>query len=192
MLVPITSAAGTRCIELSARPRYNGQGRFIGYRGVGSDVTEARQAADRIAHMARHDALTGLPNRLQLLEALGDALADVRENGGLCAMLLIDLDRFKSVNDSLGHVAGDHLLRQVSSRFDPIISDTMTVGRLGEIGFALVIPDASDIASVERMCLDNIEDLKEPFVYIDRLQLVGETHAISLSPPNTTRVREHI
>src|SRR3546814_5023348 len=131
MLVPITSAAGTRCIELSARPRYNGQGRFIGYRGVGSDVTEARQAADRIAHMARHDALTGLPNRLQLLEALGDALADVRENGGLCAMLLIDLDRFKSVNDSLGHVAGDHLLRQVSSRFAPIISDTMNVGRLG-------------------------------------------------------------
>src|SRR3546814_11709565 len=76
-------------------------------------------------------------------------------------MLLIDLDRFKSVNDSLGHVAGDHLLRQVSSRFDPIISDTMTVGRLGGDEFALVIPDASDLASVERLCLDIIEALKE-------------------------------
>src|SRR3546814_7734145 len=111
--------------------------------------------------MARHDALTGLPNRLQLLEALGDALADVRENGGLCAMLLIDLDRFKPVNDSLGHVAGDHLLRQVSSRFDPIISDTMTVGRLGGDEFALVIPDASDIASVARLCLRSEEHTSE-------------------------------
>src|SRR3546814_15469121 len=98
-------------------------------------------------------------------------------------MLLIDLDRFKSVNDSLGHVAGDHLLRQVSSRFDPIISDTMTVGRLGGDEFALVIPDASDIASVERLCLDIIEALKEPFVYNDQHLFVGASLALALAPP---------
>src|SRR3546814_3951478 len=105
-------------------------------------------------------------------------------------MLLIDLDRFKSVNDSLGHVAGDHLLRQVSSRFDPIISDTMTVGRLGGDEFALVIPDASDIASVERLCLDIIEALKEPFVYNDQHLFVGASIGIALAPTDGTSVEE--
>ena len=188
----ISGNDGTRCIELSARPRYNGQGRFIGYRGVGSDVTEAREAADRIAHMARHDALTGLPNRLQLLEALGEALTGVQENGGLCAMLLIDLDRFKSVNDSLGHVAGDHLLRQVSSRCDPFIPQAMTVARLGGDEFALVIADAADIAAVERLCLDMIEALKLPFVYNDQHLFVAASIGIALGPTDGGSVEELI
>ena len=92
---PSRSAIRSRSIELSAQPTFNKQGRFIGYHGVGSDVTGARQAADRIAHMARHDALTGLPNRLQLLENLGEALDGARNRGESCAILLIDLDRFK-------------------------------------------------------------------------------------------------
>ena len=192
MTVPIRGNEGTRCIELAARPRYNGHGRFIGYRGVGSDVTEARQAADRIAHMARHDALTGLPNRTQLLEALDLALVRSRETGGLCAMVLIDLDRFKSVNDSLGHVAGDHLLRQVPSRFDPIITREMTVGRLGGDEFALVIPDAPDVAAIERICLDMIEGLKQPFVYRDQHLFVGASIGIALGLRDGDSVEELI
>ena len=81
LIVPFPVGDEVRNIELSARPTFNKQGRFIGYHGVGSDVTAARQAADRIAHMARHDALTGLPNRLQLMDNLGAALKSAQARG---------------------------------------------------------------------------------------------------------------
>jgi PleD family two-component response regulator len=105
LLLPVQVGSEIRTIELSARPRHNRQGRFVGYEGVGSDVTQARQAADRIAHMAHHDALTGLPNRPHLLENLEAALADARRTRQRCAVILIDLDRFKTINDTLGHIA---------------------------------------------------------------------------------------
>jgi diguanylate cyclase (GGDEF)-like protein/PAS domain S-box-containing protein len=191
-LVPIHGIDGVRCIELSARPRFSSQGRFTGYRGVGSDVTEARAAADRIAHMARHDALTGLPNRLQLLERLGEAIEEVRAEGGQCAVLLIDLDRFKSVNDSLGHVAGDHLLRQVCSRFEPLLTEDMMVGRLGGDEFALIMPKAGDREAIQTLCLQLIEALKLPFVYNDQHLFVGASIGIALAPADGDTVEELI
>jgi diguanylate cyclase (GGDEF)-like protein len=192
VVVPISGSDGTRCIELSARPRFNAQGRFVGYRGVGSDVTEARQAADRIDHMARHDALTGLPNRLQLLEAMSHALDRAHAAGGACAMLLIDLDRFKSVNDSLGHVAGDHLLRQVSARFEPLLSEGMTVGRLGGDEFALVLPEQGDRAAIAALAKALIEALKQPFVYHDQHLFVGASIGIAIGPRDGATVEELI
>jgi diguanylate cyclase (GGDEF)-like protein/PAS domain S-box-containing protein len=191
-LVPIQGIDGIRRIELSARPRFSSQGRFIGYRGVGSDVTEARAAADRIAHMARHDALTGLPNRLQLLERLGEAIEEVHAEGGQCAVLLIDLDRFKSVNDSLGHVAGDHLLRQVCSRFEPLLTEDMMVGRLGGDEFALIIPKAGDREAIRALCLQLIEALKLPFVYNDQHLFVGASIGIALALADGDTVEELI
>ncbi|HEY0446224.1 MAG TPA: EAL domain-containing protein [Allosphingosinicella sp.] len=191
-LVPIDGSDGMRCIELSARPRFNGQGRFIGYRGVGSDVTEARAAADRIAHMARHDSLTGLPNRLQLIEALGVAIEAARARDGRCAVLLVDLDRFKSVNDSLGHVAGDHLLRQVSARIEPIIAGDMMAGRLGGDEFAIVIPQAGEEEAIERLCFALIEALKQPFVYNDQHLFVGASIGIAIGPRDGDSVEELI
>ena len=89
--------------------------RFVGFRGVGSDVTEQRESADKIAHMARYDTLTGLPNRLMLTEALGEALRDAEQWRSRCAFLMIDLDRFKAVNDTLGHLVGDQLLARSRS-----------------------------------------------------------------------------
>ena len=192
VLVPIAGREGTRCIEISARPRFSSRGRFLGYHGVGSDVTEARQAANRIAHMARHDALTGLPNRLQLLETLDLALAAAREKGGDCAVLLIDLDRFKAINDSLGHVAGDQLLRQVGARFDPILSTGMMIGRLGGDEFALVIPHVSDRASIERLCVEIVDAMKEPFVYNDQHLFVGASIGVALGPSDGANVEELI
>ena len=90
--------------------------RFIGFRGVGSDVTEQRASADKINRMARFDTLTGLPNRLLINETLSRAMADAEKWGGRCAFMMLDLDRFKAVNDTLGHPIGDRLLGRVSER----------------------------------------------------------------------------
>ena len=170
VIVPIETAQGLRCIEISARPRYDSSGRFIGYRGVGSDVTEARRAAERIEHMARHDPLTGMPNRTQVMEAL--AATQLRNGEARSAMLLIDLDRFKAVNDSLGHVAGDHLLREVGARLRRIVMPPLLAGRLGGDEFAVVIPDF-DKDGVHRLAIEIIEALKEPILYREQHLFVG-------------------
>ncbi len=181
-----------KSIELSARPTFNKQGRFVGYHGVGSDVTGARQAADRIAHMARHDALTGLPNRLQLLDNLGAALDAVRARGEECAILLVDLDRFKTINDSLGHVAGDHLLQQVSRCFETVISDEMTAGRLGGDEFAIVVPSVESREELEQLCLALVGALQGPFLYREQRLFVGASIGVAIGPRDGDTVEEMI
>ncbi|MDT9598366.1 putative bifunctional diguanylate cyclase/phosphodiesterase [Sphingosinicella rhizophila] len=188
VLVPVKDS----CIEISARPQFSRRGRFIGYRGVGSDVTEAQQAANRIAYMARHDALTGLPNRMHLLENLGAALDQAQQGDGRCAVLLVDLDRFKTVNDSLGHVAGDHLLQQVSARFSKIVSPEMTVGRLGGDEFAIVIPDAPDHAEIRALGETIVATLEQPFVYHDQHLFVGASVGAAVGPFDGKSVEELI
>ena len=183
---------GIRTIELSARPTFNKQGRFTGYHGVGSDVTAARQAADRIAHMARHDALTGLPNRLQLMDNLAAALKQAQGRGTQCAMLLVDLDRFKTINDSLGHVAGDHLLQQVSRSFETVISDEMTAGRLGGDEFAIVVPEAESREELEQLCLALVSALQGPFLYRDQRLFVGASVGVAFGPGDGDTVEELI
>jgi diguanylate cyclase (GGDEF)-like protein/PAS domain S-box-containing protein len=183
---------GTKAIELAARPTFNKQGRFTGYHGVGSDVTAARQAADRIAHMARHDALTGLPNRLQLMDDLAAALKTAQARGTQCAMLLVDLDRFKTINDSLGHVAGDHLLQQVSRSFETVISDEMTAGRLGGDEFAIVVPEAESREELEQLCLALVSALQGPFLYREQRLFVGASVGVAFGPRDGDTVEELI
>ena len=91
LVIPVTINQTVHWWELSASPRYDDNGAFIGFRGVGSDVTDARRSADKISHMARFDTLTGLPNRVQLTDALGDAMAQADHWRGRAAFLMIDL-----------------------------------------------------------------------------------------------------
>jgi diguanylate cyclase (GGDEF)-like protein len=190
LLLPVESNGEARIIELSARPRHSQQGRFIGYEGVGSDVTEARRAAARIAHMAHHDALTGLPNRLHLLDSLQAALENGVRRGDRPAVVLIDLDRFKSINDTLGHVAGDHLLEQVARCLEDIISDEMTAGRLGGDEFAIVVPAVESRAELEQMCLALIGALHGPFHYHDQRLVVGASIGVAIGPRDGDTVEE--
>jgi diguanylate cyclase (GGDEF)-like protein len=190
LMLPIQIAGETRTIELSARPRHSRQGRFIGYEGVGSDVTEARQAAARIAHMAHHDALTGLPNRPHLLESLEAALADARRTRQRCAVILIDLDRFKTINDTLGHIAGDHLLEQVARCLEGVISDEMTAGRLGGDEFAIVVPELESRAELEQLCLALVGSLQGPFFYHEQRLFVGASIGVAVGPRDGETVEE--
>lgn len=105
-----------------------------------TDITERRLAEERILHAAQHDALTGLPNRAAFSEALAGAMVRADESGSGVAVLLIDLDRFKLVNDTLGHAAGDDVLQQLAGRMRTVVRENDTLARIGGDGFALVLP----------------------------------------------------
>ena len=182
LIVPVTIKGITRWWELSASPRNGEDGAFLGFRGVGSDVTEQRESADKISHLARFDTLTGLPNRLQLNETLGDALTDADKWRRRCGFLMIDLDRFKAVNDTLGHPVGDRLLAQVARRLQLIMSDNELCGRLGGDEFAVVIKDATDSKYVMTLSRRIIESLSRPYEVDQNTLFIGASIGSALGP----------
>src|SRR5581483_4392694 len=105
------------------------------------DVTERAVAEERLRHQAMHDALTGLPNRALLHDRLEQAMLSAERSSDSLALLMLDLDRFKEVNDSLGHDVGDAVLREVSARLQRVLRASDTVARLGGDEFAFVLPD---------------------------------------------------
>ncbi len=182
LIVPVTIKNITRWWELSASPRNGEDGTFLGFRGVGSDVTEQRESADKISHLARFDTLTSLPNRLQLNETLGEALAEADKWRRRCGFLMIDLDRFKAVNDTLGHPVGDRLLAQVARRLQLIMSDNELCGRLGGDEFAVVIKDATDSKYVMNLSRRIIESLSRPYEVDQNTLFIGASIGSALGP----------
>ncbi len=132
--------------SVSGTPMYDGNGVFRGYRGIGRDITPQKQAADQIHRLAFYDALTGLPNRRLLIEQLKKAVQINVRHGLRGALLFIDLDNFKTLNDTLGHDVGDVLLQQVAKRLVECVREADTVARLGGDEFVVVLEDLSDDA----------------------------------------------
>jgi diguanylate cyclase (GGDEF)-like protein len=188
LLVQVEVGAGRRWWELSGTPMLDDQGNFLGFRGVGSDVTEQRESDEKIAYLARYDTLTGLPNRLMLTEALGEAMRHAEQWKNRCAFLMIDLDRFKSVNDSLGHQVGDRLLAQVSQRLKAVIGPNEQCGRLGGDEFAIVIRDASDKGAIERVAESVIEALSQPYEVDHHKLFVGASVGSAVGPKDGNTV----
>ena len=188
LLVRVTIGGMTRWWELSGTPKLDENGVFDGFRGVGSDVTEARENSDKIAYMARYDTLTGLPNRMMLTEALGGALNYAEQWRTRCAFLMIDLDRFKAVNDTLGHLVGDQLLARVSERLKEQMSENELCGRLGGDEFAIVIRDASDMGHVERVATRVIDRLSQPYEIDHHTLYVGASVGSAIGPRDGSTV----
>ena len=113
---------------------------------------QLRNARDYLAHVATHDALTSLPNRRLFNDTLDNSLITARRNGQKVAVLMLDLDQFKYINDTLGHEAGDTLLRETAVRLKQAVSDTDIVARLGGDEFTVIINDVDHPASVEQIC----------------------------------------
>jgi diguanylate cyclase (GGDEF)-like protein/PAS domain S-box-containing protein len=187
LLVHVEVGSGRRWWQLSGTPMLE-EGAFVGYRGVGSDVTEQRESDEKIAYLARYDTLTGLPNRLMLTEAMADAMRQAEQWKSRCAFLMIDLDRFKQVNDSLGHLVGDRLLAQVSQRLKTVLSENEPCGRLGGDEFAIVIRDASDRAVVERIARAAIETLSQPYTVDNNTLYIGASIGSAVAPRDGTTV----
>ncbi len=182
LLVQVVIDGQKRWWELSGTPILDENGSFLGFRGVGSDVTEQRESDEKIAYLARYDTLTGLPNRLMLTEALGEAMRYAEQWRTRCAFLMIDLDRFKAVNDSLGHQIGDRLLAQVSARLKGLMTENELCGRLGGDEFAIVIRDASDRQRVDAVARAVIEQLSLPYDVDHHTLYVGASVGSAVGP----------
>jgi diguanylate cyclase (GGDEF)-like protein len=145
------------------------------------DMTEQRRSEAKIAHMALHDALTGLPNRVLLNERLEHALARVKR-GEMVATHLLDLDHFKNVNDTLGHPAGDKLLQMVTDRLRALVRETDTIARMGGDEFAILqvaIAQPSDATSLAQRI---IEVVSEPYDIDGQQVIIGTSVGIAVGP----------
>ncbi len=182
LVVQVELESGRRWWELSGTPTFDENGHYTGFRGVGSDVTVQRESSEKIAWLARYDTLTGLPNRLMLTEGLAEALRFSTQWKSRCAFLMIDLDRFKSVNDSLGHHVGDKLLAQVAQRLQGVIGPNQQVGRLGGDEFAVVIRDASRSDEVDGAAKAIIAAVSKPYSVDDHTLYVGASVGSALGP----------
>lgn len=190
LIVKVSINRESRWWELSGTPMLDEHGNHVGFRGVGSDVTEQRESSEKIAYLARYDTLTGLPNRLMLNEALGESMRYAKQWRTRCAFLMIDLDRFKSVNDSLGHLVGDQLLAQVSRRLKELAADNALIGRLGGDEFAIVIRDASDQGIVKKIAHRVIERLSHPYEIDHHTLYVGASVGSAIAPRDGKTVEE--
>ena len=161
-VLPVLVAGETRWWALSGSPKFDEAGRFAGYRGVGRDITEVKRSQERIAMLGRYDPLTGLANRTLFQEALGMALARAAGGAKAAALLFVDLDHFKRVNDALGHAMGDRLLIGVAERLRGLAGEGVTVARLGSDEFALVVPDVT-AATAAQLAGEIVALLAAPF-----------------------------
>ncbi len=180
--LPVQIDGEERWWEIAASPRFDDRGTFCGFRGVGSDVTEQRASADKINRMARFDTLTGLPNRLMVNETLVRTIADAGKWGNRYAFMMLDLDRFKAVNDTLGHPIGDRLLGRVSERLSQLMDDTAMCGRLGGDEFAVVVRDAGDTAALETLAQRIIESLSLPYELDAHTLYIGASVGLAIGP----------
>lgn len=133
-------------------------------------------------HLAFHDVLTGLPNRALIDERLIQALARASRNRTQAALLLLDLDRFKNINDTYGHHAGDDLIIEVSHRLSTLLRDIDTVGRIGGDEFVIVMEEIQDISEVNALCQGIIDALAEPFTLLGSETWIGVSIGIAVAP----------
>ena len=179
--IPIGSGNKERWLKLTGKPVLNVDGSFRGYRGVGSDITEARRSEQRVEWLARHDGLTALPNRADFHKRLKQACNDQLQGGPSLSLLCLDLDGFKTINDTLGHPAGDMLLVQVAARLRSCIRGRDLVGRLGGDEFALLLVD-SDEAGASGLAQRLLAIISEPYDVEGTAVRIGVSIGIMMAP----------
>ncbi|WP_380878971.1 EAL domain-containing protein [Sphingomonas sp. DBB INV C78] len=167
---------------VSGAPQFDKTGAFKGYRGSGVDITEQRRASEHASQLAMYDPLTGLPNRLRMAKALEASLVALEHHKRPCAVLLIDLDRFKQVNDTLGHPAGDALLKQVSERLLRIVGDREKIFRLGGDEFQIIMPDCEDRGIIGALASDIISSLSQPYSVEGSRCNIGASIGVAVAP----------
>jgi len=166
-----------RWLSTSKVPLRNRAGQVIGIVGISRDVTDRKHAEAQVHHMAHHDALTGLPNRSLLMDRLRQAVAQAERDATSVSVVFVDLDKFKSVNDSLGHNAGDCLLKTVAERMMQAVRTTDTVGRLsGDEFIVLLTEEKRNSQSRARSLVRRLRTL-----IVEPAEICGRTVQVSCS-----------
>ncbi|GAA4042943.1 EAL domain-containing protein [Sphingomonas rosea] len=169
--------------SLSGNPIFDDNGRYLGFRGIGTDLTEQRRSEQEISRLARFDSLTGLPNRAMMRQTLDEGLRNAKHRQKGCSLFLIDLDRFKNVNDTLGHPAGDALLKQVGQRLISVMGEHGQIGRLGGDEFKAVLPGQVDIGLLESLAKTLIEQVSRPYMLDGHRVTIGASVGIAIGDP---------
>ncbi|MBO9574444.1 MAG: EAL domain-containing protein [Sphingobium sp.] len=172
--------------SVSGQPIVTPFGQFLGFRGSGSDLTAMRRSQAEVARLASVDSLTGLANRPEMMRTLEQALNPQRGQAGDCALFLLDLDRFKEVNDTLGHPAGDALLRQVAQRLLRVVGTIGQVGRIGGDEFKVVLPGMVEVMALAKLADSIIFCLSEPYVIDGSQVVIGASIGIAIAPMDGT------
>jgi diguanylate cyclase (GGDEF)-like protein/PAS domain S-box-containing protein len=173
---------GRLTVRIAGKPGFDKTGRFVGFRGTATDITRELEAERRAQFLTRHDALTGLPNRSVLGERLDDAISVVSRRNEMAAVLSVDLDRFKEVNDTLGHATGDALIVQVAQRLEACVRETDTLARIGGDEFVIIQNGVHDVATVEILARRILEVIAQPFDIDDERLLITTSIGIAMIP----------
>jgi len=169
-------------LSISGRPHHDKFGKFLGFRGSGNDVTAQRRMSLDTSRLAKFDSLTGLANRANMAKKLESTLTAGRQQKRTCAVMLVDLDRFKQINDTLGHLAGDELLKQVAARLLKVVGQSGEVCRLGGDEFQIMLPDCDDRGVLGDLASKIISSLSQPYSVEGNRCIIGASTGIAVSP----------
>ena len=183
LAIPVRVASEARWWSLTGKPRFDEHGMFVGYRGIGSDVTVAKRSTERISYLAHHDSLTGLPNRVAFTDALTQACG--RAAAESMALFCLDLDGFKGVNDTMGHAVGDALLVAVADRLRHCIREGDVAARLGGDEFAIIMAAAAP-DDAGQMASRIVERVGQPYGLGGQSVEIGVSVGVALTAPDAS------
>lgn len=176
------SQAQSRWWRITGRPYSDRNGQFCGYRGNLIDITAEYDRQREAAQQSQYDALTGLANRRRMTNRLTSLLSAYKVAGRSCALMMLDLDRFKQVNDTLGHPAGDELLKQVGQRLATIVKERGEIGRLGGDEFQVILPDIDDRGVLADLASRIIQMLSQPYSIQGKRTIIGTSVGVAIAP----------
>lgn len=185
--VPVKLRGETHWWSLTGTPNFDESGMFAGYHGVGSDITLQKKSDERISFLAHNDALTGLLNRAHFTEMLHQNVTRLERYGAQFALMFMDLDHFKAVNDTFGHPMGDKLLIEVANKLRAIMPAGSHAARLGGDEFAVLVPKSVTVEDMESLAQQVLKSVLEPFEFDGEKMSVGISIGIAIAPRHGTR-----
>ncbi len=168
--------------SISGKPKIAADGEFLGYRGSAKDITTEYERKIEESRLAAFDSLTGVANRHRMNQRIDSYLAGFRQSDRSCTLMMLDLDRFKQVNDTMGHPAGDQLLCTVAQRLQDVVGARGEVGRLGGDEFQIILPDMADRGELGQLANRIIQIVSQPYPIDGKRAVIGTSLGIAVSP----------